>query len=525
MTRSRRLLALTAVVTATLSLLGPPASAAPGGPVETNVFFRNLTVPAGGPAVEEGLDVFLTSNEGGWAEEVTVVIDTSAVTAIAAVTVRGTSDEVSCATAGALVRCTLAGPHRIIDVPENGGFSLITLASLMISLKAKPGAAPGDTGTLIVTGRADDQPTTTRTTTVRIGEGVNLTAIDQAPSSVSAGGSAGLRPQVRNTGSRAVAGVTLMVSALEGALTDTDFGNCTYGYVVACTFDTTLAVGQTYRLSAPFAVDVPRDAAVGSGTGMSVQWLTLAEWEDWQDMTEGLPTGRQGSGPDLELSQLVTAAAVPQADVDGDDNGTYARVTVTGGRRTDVVAVGATVAAPVGETRSISVGLVNRGPGTLHYPPFFNNVPDVRVTLPPGLSVVRADERCLSLSEDEDDPAGPPPAPEAEPSLSEPAEFYCSPESVQLRPGQRLTFAFTARVAPGARDGKGAVEVTMDDDDSVDRDAGNNSAAITLTLGGAGGGLPVTGSAAATIAGGGLLLVLLGAAVTMALRRRTRFAA
>jgi hypothetical protein len=525
MTRSRRLLALTAVVTATLALPGPPAGAAPAGTVQTHTFLRNLTLPADGPAVEEHLDVLLTSDRAGWAGEVTVGVDTSAIGTVADVAVESLSDGAECSAAGAVTRCTLPGPHRVYDPPENGAFSVIVMANVTISVTPKPGATVGTTGALTISARADDGPTTTRTSTVRIGEGVNLTAVDPGARTVAPGGSTALRPQVRNTGTRAVEGVTLVVSADETALADTDFGNCTYGYVVACTFDTTLAVGQTYRSSAPFTVAVPRDAAVGSRTGLSAQWLTLAEWEDWQEMSAGLPGGRQGTGPDLELSQLATAAAVPQADVDGDDNGTFAQVTVTGGRRLDVVAVGATVAGEAGETRTIEVGLVNRGPGTLHYPPFSNNLPGVYVTLPPGLSVVRADSRCASPFDVGDDPAGPPPSPDAEESWdSGPPLYACRADSVQLRPGQQLLYAFTVRVAPGAREGKGSVEVMVyDDEKGVDRDAGNNTAAIILSVGGAGGGLPVTGTAPALVAGSGILLVLFGAAVTVALRRRTRF--
>ena len=527
MTRSRRLLALTAVVSAALAVLGPPASAAPEGTVEAHAFLRHLTLPVDGPTVDEHLPILLTSDRAGWAGEVTVNVDTSAVGAVADVDVQVSFDGADCSAAGAVTRCTLPGPHRIYEMPDNGTIGFITSEFVTISVTPKPGAAAGATGALTVTARADDGPTTTRTSTVRLGEGVNLTAVDPGALTIPPGGSTALRPKVRNTGTRAVEGAALVVSAAEDALADTDFGNCTYGYVVACTFDTTLAAGQTYQVSAPFTVEVPRDAAVGSETGMSVQWLTLAEWQDWEDMSDGLPSGRQGTGPKLELSELATAAAVPQADVDGDDNGTYAKVTVTGDRRLDVVAVGATVAAQAGETRTIDVGLVNRGPGALRYPPFFNNLLGVHVSLPPGLSVVRADERCSLLGDDEDDPAGPPPSPVAEDSWdSGPPLYSCQAESVQLRPGQRLSYAFTVRVAADARDGKGSVEVALyDDEDGVDRDAGNNTAAITLSLGGAGGGLPVTGPATTLIAGGGVLLVFLGAAVTVALRRRTRFTA
>jgi hypothetical protein len=445
---------------------------------------------------------------------------------VADAAVKEVSSGVTCSTTGPVVRCTVPGPHRIIKVPDSGSFSIVTSPSVMISLTPKPGATAGDAGAITVTAQTDDGPTATRTSTVRIGEGINLTAIDAGSRSVAPGGNAALRPQVRNTGPREVEGLTLVVNAGEGALADTNFGNCTYDYVVACTFDTTLAVGRTYQVSAPFTVQVPRDATVGSETGMSVQWLTFAEWQDWQAMWDGRPSGRRGTGPDLELGELVSAAGVPQADIDGDDNGTYSRVTVTGGRRADVAAIGGTIAGSPGEARTVDVGLVNRGPGTLHYPPFFNNLPWVYVTLPPGLSVVRTDERCSLLLDDED-PAGPPPSSAAvTSSFSGPPLYSCTPESVELRPGQRLSFAFTVRVAPGARDGKGSVEVAMyDGEEGIDRDAGNNSAPITLSLGGGGGGLPVTGNTTATVAGGGVLLVLVGVAVTVALRRRTRFVA
>jgi hypothetical protein len=523
MTRPRRFLALTMLVTATVALLGSPAGAAPDGEVTADVFLRDLTVPADGPAVEDHLSFFLTSDRAGWADEVTVSVDTSAAASVFDVAVEEASPEVTCATTGPVVRCTVPGPHEVVDPPE-GSFGFTTSASVLLRLTPKAGAAAGDAGTLTVTARADDGPTTTETARVRIGEGVNLTAVDGELRTVPAGGTTALRPQVRNTGARDVDGLVLATYASEGLLAGTNFGNCTYDDAVICTFASTVAAGRTYRVSAPFTVQIPRDAAVGSSTEVGLQWLTLAEWEDLLATFGGLPGARQGTGADLELDELASAAAagVPQADTDQDDNGTYSRVTVTGGRRTDVVAAGAGIAGLPGDARTIDVGLVNSGPGTLHYPPFYNAVPLVSVTLPPGVTVVKADARCRSLYGD-----GPPPSsPAAEPSSgAEPVVYDCWPRTVRLLPGQRLSYAFTVRVDPGADDGEGSVEVaTLDDDAGVDRDTGNNSAPITLKVGGAGGGLPVTGRTTATVAGAGVLLLLAGIAVTVALRRRNRAA-
>lgn len=522
MLRPRCLFALTLLATATLALLSSPASAAPGDTVKANVFLRDLTLAADGPALDDDVSVLLTSDRAGWASAETITVDTSAATAVADVTVEEAYPGVTCSTTGAVVRCTVPGPHRVIALPESGKVAIGTYASVLISLTPKPGAAVGDAGALTVTAQADDGPTTTETSRVRIGEGVNLTAIDPPSPSVAPGGSAALRPQVRNTGSRDVQGLTLVVTG-ESAMADTDFGNCTYNddNGVACTFDTTLAAGRTYQTSEQFMLQVPRDAAAGSKTGMSAQWLTRAEWQDLQDMLHGLGSGRQGAGPDLELQEVASAAAeVPQADVDGDDNGTFSTITVTGSRRADVVAVGATITGSPGETRTIGVGLVNRGPGTLRYPPFVNNLPWIDITLPPGVSIVRADERCSTLVGDE--PSGSPPSMAAAESFgSGPPDYVCVPESLHLRPGERLSFTFTVKLAPGARDGKGSVGLSMlDDGKSVDRYAGDNSAPITVSLGGGGGGLPVTGSATATVAGGGVLFMVIGVAVVVALRRR-----
>ncbi|WP_250008045.1 hypothetical protein [Actinoplanes sp. M2I2] len=509
MIRLHRLAALTMFLTVGLTLLSAPAQAAPAD-VEGGVYPRNLTLPVGG-SVEESLSPLLFADEDGWADRVTLTIDTSRV-AVADVAVAGFADEANCS-AGPVVRCVLPGPHRVYERPEgDGAYGFVTFSSVSLSFTAKQSAPVGDTGTLSIATKVDDQPATTETATVRIGEGVNLTAVDDKPRTVAPGGGVKLQPKVRNTGPVAVDGLTAVITAGQGVLADTNYGNCTYGFSVACAFDTTLTAGTTYGMSTPFALRVPGDAAAASRMTVSVQWMTAAEWEDWVGEYGDLLGGRAGTGPALRLEEVaVSAAGVPQADIDQDDNGSYTTVTVSG-RRTDVRALGATVPGRAGE-HTISVGVVNQGPGTLRYPPFQNNLGIVRVSLPGPMSVVTADDRCTSRSDDYDLP------PSSAPDEG-PPEFSCALRPTALRPGDRLMFRFTVRIAPTAQDEEGAVGFFLYSEDvDVDRDPRNNQAPIKVTGTGRAPGLPITGTIAATITSTGIILLLIGAAVVVAVRR------
>ncbi|MCO8270763.1 hypothetical protein M1L60_09165 [Actinoplanes sp. TRM 88003] len=401
LTRLRRVAAWAMVVMLTCALPPSPAHAAPAG-VEGEVHLRNLTLPADGSTVEEILSPLLFADEQGWADSVTLTIDTSQV-GVAVVKVVDSWSAAKCSS-GPVVRCVLPGPHRVFERPkDDGAYGYVTFGSVPLSLIPKPGVSIGDTGTLSVATKVDDGPATIETSTVRIGEAVNLTAVDEEPQTVAPGGAVTLRPKVRNTGPTPVDGLTAVISADPGALAGTNFSNCTYGYAVACTFDTTMAAGSTYGMAAPITLRVPGDAAGASQTMVGVQWMTAAEWEDWLADYGELPQDRAGTGPELELEEMaVSAAGAPQADTDHDDNGSYTTVTVSG-RRTDLVAVGATVPGTAAE-HTFSVGLVNQGPGTLRYPPFSNNVGSVRVTLPAPMSVIVADDRCRSESGDLDPP-------------------------------------------------------------------------------------------------------------------------
>ncbi|NMO53950.1 hypothetical protein HH310_22555 [Actinoplanes sp. TBRC 11911] len=518
MTRLRRLVVLTMLAAAVSAPLGTPAEAAPAG-VEGLVTLRNLTLPAGGGTLDESLSVILFADQAGWAESIILTIDTSKV-GVADVVIDDSQAGGDCS-AGPVVRCLLRGPHRVFKRPDDdGSYGFWTFSDVLLRLTPKKGASVGDAGILSVTTKIDDGPATTETTAIRIGEGVNLTALDEKPQRVAPGRAATLRPGVRNSGAKDVDGLTAVIGADEDLLADTNFGNCTYGYVVACTFDTTLTAGSSYRVSAPITFRVPRDAASASRTALSVEWLTAAEWQDSRADFGDLPEGRQGTGPELQLDEtIMSAAGVRQADIDNDDNGSYTTVTVAGGRRTDVVAIGAAIPGTPGD-HTIAVGLANRGPGTLRYPPFINNAPAVRVTLPASVAVVSADDRCTSASGDYETPPSSAPL-----ELLDfgPAEFDCTPRSTMLAPGRELTFTFTVSGTRAVSDEGGEVQVNLFSDGvNVDRDLRNNQAEISVTGEHGKAELPITGTTAAAVASAGIVLLFAGAAIVAALRRPPR---
>src|SRR5690349_17293384 len=154
---------------AALAVPGTPALAA--GPA-ARLTFPDLAVVA--PAVKE-------ATLYAWVEmptkpgvapiaKITVRVDTSDVADIATVTVPDDveiAEEQSCATADAVVTCTLTGPFDL-----EPGTNLVPL--LVAEVAAKAGAAQDADGKLAFSVRFDDAPAVTTASTVTIGEGVDL---------------------------------------------------------------------------------------------------------------------------------------------------------------------------------------------------------------------------------------------------------------------------------------------------------------------------------------------------------------
>ena len=348
-------------------------------------------------------------------------------------------------------------------------------AAGLVSAKPKSTAVTGDEGKITVTARIDDGTPATTESTVRVGEGVDLASGSDQEVSAKAGGTANTTPVVRNSGTTAVNGLVMFLDADPRLLGTSSYSNCEYGEgSVVCTFDTVLAVGQSYALSDPISLGPPAGSVPGSQAQAVVQWLTATEW---QDLSESLPDdflGEAGTGDPLELTEAVAGQDQPQSDVEPENDAGTITLTVTGGESPDLAALGARVTGTPAADLVISVGTVNLGPGTLHPDLYPNNQVAAQIRLPANVTALDVDPRCR-----------------------ENGTLYLCYATATMAPGDGDTYGFVVRL-DASRGEAGQVQV----DDLLPTVAGiraanqeNNVAPIVVTAsGGTGGGLPITGS-------------------------------
>ena len=517
-----RLLAAAAAALIGMAVAAPAVPASAAAP-ELSVHFPDLAVAAGAPGKVAAVMAWVEAPGARKISTITLSADLADLAGIA--TVAASEDlevagDTSCDRAGDTLTCELTGAFLL-----DGDTRLLPLAVLQVT--AARAAVTGATGDLAFTVRADDGPAARSTATVRIGEGVDLAGVDTAPLTLAPGatGSADLR--VANHGAAPVDGVVLaMLGWDERLLAGDGFGNCTYGLLTVCTFTDELAPGATYGLSAPVRLRMPADAATGSSATAIGAWYTPADFAELIGALPGEPgeevLGRPGTGPAVRLTEVAGASArAAQVDTNPENNLTISEVTVRGGERTDLAAVGATVTGAPGTTVPARVGFVNRGPGTLYHLSFENTDPATRVTVPAGLEAVEVDDRCMPLGGFDDERA--------------PEQYLCGTFQDATKAKTSVLFDFTFEIGTAA--GKRAGTVAINEEEftggpGIDRDPRNDTAAITVAAaagsggGGAGGGLPVTGANGTLLGAAGVVLLLAGAAgVLVARRRRVRFTA
>ncbi|MGW4941784.1 LPXTG cell wall anchor domain-containing protein [Actinoplanes sp. NPDC004185] len=518
--------ALTAV--AALAVPGTPALAA--GPA-VRLHFPDLAVAGSVPKATPlfaWIDMPRRPGEAPAAfDKMTVRVDTAGVADIATVVAADDfqlSDEQSCGRSGTVISCTLTG-----HFPLDPGTNLVPLLALEVTAKA--GAAQDAHGKLAFSARLDDLPEVTTASTVTIGEGVDLAGVISAPRTVAAGANVDAGLRVSNAGTTPVKSVVLVMLGWDPSLSPgAGFGNCRYGVLTVCTFDDELAAGTTYELTTPMRLKIPADAAAGSRAGALGGWYTPADFEELIDTAPGLDEetlGPKGTGPAAGLRAVpvkgAARAAASQVDTDPKNNILVSEF-VVGGRRTDLAAVGATVTGEPGDKVRARVGFVNNGPGTLYHWTFDNTDPSTRIVVPAGLEAVGVDERCFPMTfEDGEEPG------DFTTDLTGAPEYLCPLEDgrTKAKASSLFDFTFQVRANPSAAAGRVVINEEIFTEYPIDRDAGNDTAAITVQLsGGQGGGLPVTGADAGLLGAGGALLLLAGAAgLLLVRRRRVRFTA
>lgn len=520
---------------AALAVPGTPALAA--GPA-ARLTFPDLAVVA--PAVKE-------ATLYAWVEmptkpgvapiaKITVRVDTSDVADIATVTVPDDveiAEEQSCATADAVVTCTLTGPFDL-----EPGTNLVPL--LVAEVAAKAGAAQDADGKLAFSVRFDDAPAITTASTVTIGEGVDLAGVITTARTVAPGTTVDAGVQVNNAGAKPVKNIVLVLQGWDPILSVDSFGNCRYGLVIVCTFDDELATGTTYELAAPMRLKIPADAAAGSRASVIGGWHTASDFKemtsDLQDSDEVF--GPKGTGPAVGLravpAKSARQAAASQVDTKLDNNVLRNQFVVGGGRRPDMAAVGALVSGEPGDKVHTRVGFTNNGPGTLYHWTFENTDPATHIYVPAGVEAVQVDGRCIPLAfpagTDPDEDSGDGEDGEDDEGRTGASEYLCLPLNTPTKAKTSTLFAFTFQVLdlPSTEPGRVAInEKILNKGDKIDRDASNDTAKIAVEFsGGSGGGLATTGANAGLLGAGGALLLLAGViGLLLVRRRRIRFTA
>ena len=468
------------LATALLITLATPATAASASTEpDVQVAFRPITI-APNPGMPAYTEIFGVRPDGG-SEPVKVAFTADFTEVNAFATVEQFNSD-TCTTTATKVSCVLLDAGPLTGFPTSLAIFAVTPSAT---------AAAGDEGKVQLTTRIDDGPAITSEALIRVGQPVNLTGVTHEHRTAGPGGTATFRPQLTNNSTVPVTGVVLGLP-FPPDLYAGNYRNCAVGLAVVCAFETTLQPGRTYRLSGVIPVTVPAKAVVGSTMTTPGGWLTQAAFEDLAAAITGLADGKPGAGPELTLALLPGATALPQVDVNFDDDDADMSLTVTGTKRTSLTAIGAEVTGAVGDTLKLKLGFENPGPGTLIPAYFSNNAVSLTVHLPRNLEVLGADSRC-------------------DPGLDV-NEWDCHRSDAAFGSGRSERYGFTVKVIKGsAKLGPtiGAVTVST----GFTRD----SAKLVVTAPGGGGGeLPISGPSTTA----GLLFVGFGLLLRFLARRR-----
>ncbi|MEU8239174.1 hypothetical protein AB0C07_13080 [Actinoplanes missouriensis] len=488
-----------------------PAIAATGATIATR--FQQLTLAPGGEGQEALLWAAVDTGDTSGVQVVDYTVDYSGIASFAEVELTEAVQSVglgSLSTAGDPVSvtssaapsgegCTASGPTFVcsVQVYLEGTAPLFGLG--YFGIKPQADAEAGDAGVVKVTASVGDGAESTSESAVRVGEGINLEALEGDAVEAAPGETAELTGRISNAGTTVADGITLFLGVSPDVLTGTRYSNCEYGNAVICTFDTTLQPGTTYELAEPFGLGIPDDAIDGSKLESEFSWTSSTEWDDlvasWPDelLDEIFGDRQPGDGGELALTEVASAAGTPQVDLDYTNNTAAVTVAVAGGAIADFAAVGDKVTATAESTTDVQLGMVNNGPGRLYPALFENNHVIFDVQLPPHTYVDGSGE-AVCYGKDTN-------------------RFACATVE-SLEPSGREVYDFVVHVEkkPGK---KGSVQV-QELSDSGESD--NDTASITISVAG-GDDLPITGPGG--LLAGGLLLLGVGTIVRFLSRRRS----
>ncbi|BCJ52902.1 hypothetical protein Asp14428_43770 [Actinoplanes sp. NBRC 14428] len=372
----------------------------------------------------------------------------------------------------------------------------------------------GETLSIAVRGPGGDPISAAPFSVLRTDKGVDLELAGIKDVKLAPGGSATLPITVRNAGNETQDGVAVILAGEPFLSFPNTYSNCftideLFG--VACAFDQPLGPDEVFTVSAatPLKVKVAADAPGPADYFMGAIATGLEEGSELGALAAAKRTPAGKSPLKLVPAGKQRSASAAGGELNPWDNVTSFFVKVSK-NPADSVAVGATFAGAIGDTRTVKVGVRNDGPAAT-LGPLQGWVSFSEVTIPAGVELTKVDRDCIPAEDDlsiGDDLDG---------GQVSGRDYLCI--AVQnLKRGEQALFSFTGRITAASPAGS----VTVDGGPQ-DPKRSNDIAKIEvkLTSGGSGGGLPVTGAPTSLLAAGGALLLAAGVFAVVTTRRRT----
>ncbi|HEX6682462.1 MAG TPA: LPXTG cell wall anchor domain-containing protein [Candidatus Limnocylindrales bacterium] len=485
-----------------------PASAAQSSAPQLAVHLPDVLVTPDSEGRQA--NVVIASAESFVAHDVTVQVDSSGLAGVATVT--PVFPRQGCSASGALFTCR---GTEIISAQ-------LFLLTPNLLVKPLPGVAPGASGTWKVTISAAGLPTIHREATVSVVEGIDLTApVSKLRMESTPGGTFTHSLEISNSGERAVDGVVAFFYPDFGFTSKLQYSNCTFvdGMMRTCVFDEQLAAGTGYVTSEAVPFRFREDLVAPRNQVLSVQWITVAEFEKLKKQLADLGgvgfLGQPGTGERLALQAKAQAGARgQQTDVNIADNWFDLLVDIKGDNDADLAAIGGSGSSSAGQVITLELGVKNLGPASRDQGSSDDGVGAFTFALPPGSSLTEMPEECAAW-------LGMPADANRDPVRENLAARYvrCFNPKPVLLAGDQATFPFKLRIDQVIPSAKGTVEVlTICPSCREDKNPANDTADVVLNTPAP--ALPTTGVQTGLIAGVGVLLALAGVAAFVLGRRR-----
>ncbi|MFI7609071.1 LPXTG cell wall anchor domain-containing protein [Micromonospora sp. NPDC049366] len=390
-------------------------------------------------------------------------------------------------------------------------------------------AEDGDSGDLKVTLSAEGLQPASHTSTVKIGEGVDLAGGTEVKITGKPGDAFTSSLVLANVGKTAAKGAVAIFDNDRAIRPGKHYSNCTYegDQLRTCRFTDTVEPGDTLTAEVPYLLGADTYAP-GREYGYH-NWMTLSEFDDFVGYLSsmGVTIGKPGTDGPLTLTgQKMTQRGSFQADVDPENNWSGMEITVTGKNGVDLAAIGDMVSGKAGAVVTATVGVRNNGPASLDFNRSGTPVTKIDVTIPTGTTAVEVPDVCMPFDGENADweHAGEPGA----------NAYRCYPDYyIAKDEEQTVDLGLRIDTVTANAEGKVVINTKCECEGFVDdTNPANDNARLVVNpaadggQGGGDGGLPVTGTSTGLIAGLGALLLVAGVGgYVVAKRRRTRFVA